>query len=109
MNLSLQNKNALVCGSTQVMGKAAAMELATLGANIILVARNEEKLKTTITELDFSQGQKHNYLVADFSDSSDLEKKLKDFLKNQSVEILVNNTGGRQCTKSNFLPRSVNR
>ena len=94
MNLSLQNKTALVCGSTQGIGKAAAMELAKLGANIILVARNEEKLKATITELDFAQGQKHNYLVADFSDSSDLEKKLNDFLKNQSVEILVNNTGG---------------
>jgi len=94
MNLSLQNKTALVCGSTQGIGKAAAIELAMLGANIILVARNEDKLKTVQAELDSSKGQKHTYLVADFSDSSDLEKKLKDFLKNQPVEILVNNTGG---------------
>ena len=94
MNLSLQNKTALVCGSTQGIGKAAAIELAMLGANIILVARNEDKLKTVQAELDSSKGQKHTYLVADFSDSSDLEIKLHDFLKNQPVEILVNNTGG---------------
>ena len=46
MNLDLTGKNAIVCGSTQGIGKAIAEELALLGANIILIARNEEKLKS---------------------------------------------------------------
>ena len=44
MNLDLKNKNAIVCGSTQGIGEAAAIELAKLGANITLIARNESKL-----------------------------------------------------------------
>jgi 3-oxoacyl-[acyl-carrier protein] reductase len=45
MNKSLSNKTALVCGSTQGIGMATAIKLADMGANVILVARNEEKLK----------------------------------------------------------------
>ena len=45
MNLDLENKRALVCGSTQGIGKAVALELALLGANVTLVARNEDSLK----------------------------------------------------------------
>ena len=51
MNLNLKNKNALICGSTAGIGKATAIELAALGANITLLARNEEKLKNTLSEL----------------------------------------------------------
>ena len=45
MDLQLKNKNALVCGSTQGIGKATAILLALEGANVTLVSRNEEKLK----------------------------------------------------------------
>ena len=45
MNLDLKNKHAIVCGSTQGIGKAVALELALLGANVTLVARNEYSLK----------------------------------------------------------------
>jgi 3-oxoacyl-[acyl-carrier protein] reductase len=61
MNLNLQNKNAIVCGSTQGLGRASAIELALLGANVTLVARNEDTLNETLHRLDSSQGQKHSY------------------------------------------------
>ena len=67
MNLTLTGKTALVCGSTQGIGRAAAIELALLGANVVLMARNEEALNATLAELDTTQGQTHRYLVADFS------------------------------------------
>jgi 3-oxoacyl-[acyl-carrier protein] reductase len=51
MNLNLKKKNALVCGSTQGIGKASALALAELGANVTLIARNEEKLKLVLAEL----------------------------------------------------------
>ena len=51
MNISLKNKNALLCGSTAGIGKATAEIMAKLGANLTLVARNEDKLKSTLASL----------------------------------------------------------
>jgi 3-oxoacyl-[acyl-carrier protein] reductase len=48
---SLLNKTALICGSTQGIGKASALKIAEMGATICLIARNEEKLKQTLLEL----------------------------------------------------------
>ncbi len=96
MNLSLENKSAVVCGSTQGIGKASAIELAGLGAEIILIARSEEKLKTVIKELPANHGQQHQYLVADFSKPEELKSALNQFLLQylKPIHILVNNTGG---------------
>src|SRR4051812_48087734 len=65
MNLSLVGRTAIVSGSTQGIGFACAIELALLGANCVLLARNEESLQEVISRLDISQGQHHKYLVAD--------------------------------------------
>lgn len=95
MNLDLTNKNAIVCGSTQGLGCASAVELALLGANITLVARNEDSLKETLLSLDSSRGQKHSYFVADFSKPEEVKSGIENHLtKNPIVHILVNNTGG---------------
>lgn len=94
MNLDLSGKTALVCGSTQGIGKSAALELSKLGANVILLARDEQKLKSTLSDLDTTKNQKHDYLSADFGQPAELEKKLNEFLINKKVEILINNTGG---------------
>ena len=93
MNLNLKNKNALICGSTAGIGKATAIELATLGANITLLARNEEKLKNTLSELSTNNGQNHNYLLADFSEPDSLKEILSNNI-NKNYHILLNNTGG---------------
>ncbi|PKV49807.1 3-oxoacyl-[acyl-carrier protein] reductase [Aquimarina sp. MAR_2010_214] len=92
MNLNLTHKNALVCGSTQGIGKATAKQLAELGANITLVARNEEKLQHVLTELATDQGQSHNYIVADFQNPESLQQKIS--AAQQVFHILINNTGG---------------
>ena len=94
MYLDLDDKRAIVCGSTQGIGKASAIELASMGASITLIARNEEKLKAVLNELDSSLGQKHDYIVADFSYPEELKKKVEEYLLSNTVEILVNNTGG---------------
>ena len=94
MDLNLKGKRALVCGSTQGIGKAVAIELASLGANITLVARNENKLKQTLTELPAQNGVSHDYLVADFSHPDTLQSAINAYLENNTADILVNNTGG---------------
>ena len=92
MNLDLKNKNAIVCGCTQGIGKATAIELANIGANITLIARNESKLKDVMKLLDTTQGQKHSFLVVDFSESNSLKEKIDPLARN--YHILINNTGG---------------
>ena len=84
----------MVCGSTQGIGKASALELAMLGASCVLVARDENKLSAAIKDLDVSQGQRHQYIVADFQHPHEVKEKAEAFAKNNSVHILVNNTGG---------------
>ena len=68
MNLDLTHKKALVCGSTQGIGKAAAKELCLLGAKVVLLARNEQKLKTVASELNTYSKTEPEYIVADFFD-----------------------------------------
>ena len=93
MNLNLKNKNALICGSTAGIGKATAMELANLGANITLITRNEDKLKKVLSELPTNQGQNHNYIIADFNDPNSLKEALSNNTS-RNYHILLNNTGG---------------
>ena len=92
MNLDLTGKRAVVCGSTQGIGKASAIELALLGASITLIARDEDKLKAVVKELN-PKGQ-HSYLVADFSSPETLKQKITEFVAKNPVHILINNTGG---------------
>jgi 3-oxoacyl-[acyl-carrier protein] reductase len=86
---------ALVCGATQGIGKATAIELSKRGVHVTLVARNEEKLKATISELNVINAIDHRYLVADFSFPNELKKTIASFVDaGNVVNILVNNTGG---------------
>ena len=96
MNLSLKDHNALVCGSSQGIGKAAAMELARMGATVTLLARNEQKLQEVQKELPRPNQQKHSYIVADFSQPELVKVKVEEHLSktSQPFHILVNNTGG---------------
>lgn len=94
MNLSLEGKNAIICGSTQGIGFAIAEELALLGANCTLIARNEDSLKEAIHNLDIALRQQHNFLVADFTKPDELKNIIEQHVKEHPVHILINNTGG---------------
>lgn len=103
MNLDLSGKKALVCGSSDGIGKASAMELARLGATIVLLARNKEKLETVRHELPTANHQNHEYLVADFDQPESVQTVVEDYLKkNSPIHILVNNTGGPPAGKAHL-------
>ncbi|HDY76089.1 MAG TPA: SDR family NAD(P)-dependent oxidoreductase, partial [Candidatus Marinimicrobia bacterium] len=92
MNLNLAEKRALLCGSTDGIGKACAVLMAERGAQIILAARNEEKIKSVISNL---KGEGHSYICANFDEPEDLKKKTVAHLNETGpVHILMNNTGG---------------
>lgn len=94
MNLSLEGKYAVVCGSTQGIGLAIAEELALLGASCTLVARNESALQAALRSLDNSLRQQHGFLVAEFSQPEQLKKVIETHVAKHPVHILINNTGG---------------
>lgn len=92
MNLSLKGKRALLCGSTDGIGKACAELMAKRGSEIILAARNEDKLQSTMKELS---GNGHSIICADFDDPDELKQKVNSHISESGpVHILMNNTGG---------------
>ena len=77
MDLNLNAKTALVCGSTQGIGWSSALELAKLGANIVLMARDHQKLKSLSKELPKNENQQHHLIVADFNDPNSVKEGLE--------------------------------
>ncbi|NND71737.1 MAG: SDR family oxidoreductase [Rhodothermales bacterium] len=94
MDLSLHNRRALVCGSTQGIGRASALMMAECGADIVLMARNPESLETVRHEVS-GFGVSCDVVVADFSDPSQVAERIDTYTSSHAgFDILVNNTGG---------------
>ncbi|WP_315821699.1 SDR family oxidoreductase [Paraflavitalea speifideaquila] len=94
MNISLQDKTAVIGGSTQGIGLAIAQELAANGATCILLARNEQTLQTVVAALPVPNAQQHSYRVADFAHPDQVSQVITAIVAATPVHILVNNTGG---------------
>ena len=113
----MKNKKALVCGSSKGIGAATAIELAKNGAEVILLARNEDSLIGVIDQLDVSFNQKHSYLTADFDKPDELKNKLlsENYIHDDNpIHILINNSGGPKPgalikTKSQDILNAFNR
>jgi 3-oxoacyl-[acyl-carrier protein] reductase len=91
----LSGKRAVVCGSTQGIGRACAEELAGRGADVVLVARNEEALQKVAGDLATPHGEAHSWVRADFNDVEEVRANVARHLENTGpAQILVNNTGG---------------
>lgn len=92
MNLDLTGRKAIVCGSTQGIGRATAEELASLGATVTLVARNEDSL---IKVRDVLDGNGHQAVCADFSYPDLVYERVNSHVERDGpFHILINNTGG---------------
>jgi len=92
MDINLTGKHAVVCGASKGIGRATAVELATLGANVTIVARKQQALEAVLASLP---GDGRSLLVADFNDPAALREKITAHLAAHGpAHILVNNTGG---------------
>lgn len=95
MDINLSGKRALVCGSSQGIGRACAIELASLGASVSLFSRNQASLEVVKAELNTEHGQSHHVLVADFSQPEQVKAAIDAHVAAiGAIEILINNTGG---------------
>lgn len=91
----LSGRKALVCGSTQGIGRACADALAEQGAGLTLAARNEEALGRVCGEIKAATGCDADYICADFSEPDAVRDAVAAYaLEHGPIHILVNNTGG---------------
>lgn len=91
----LNEKHAIVCGSSQGIGRASAIALARQGARLTLVARDEAALRSVQSELDASRGRRHAIIVADFRDPPSVQARVAAHINADGpAHILINNTGG---------------
>ena len=95
MNIDLTGKRAIVCGASKGIGRAAAHELAALGASVTVIARDEMTLEGVRVALPKNPGQTHLALTADFADPERLRDRVQaHVVANGPFHILVNNSGG---------------
>ena len=85
--IDLTGKHVLVIGASSGIGKQTAITLSSAGAKLTLVARTEDKLKTTLHELE---GEGHAYYAADVSELPGIEETVKQIIqKNGRLDGMV--------------------
>ncbi|HET6633280.1 MAG TPA: SDR family oxidoreductase [Rhodanobacteraceae bacterium] len=94
MDINLSGKHALVCGASQGIGRATALELASLGARVTALARRGEVLEGLVASLPGPAAGQHDYLAIDASDTDALATAARALVARDPVDILVNNSGG---------------
>lgn len=93
MNNHIKNKNALITGASAGIGKQIAIDLSLMHVNLILCGRNIEKLKDVKNEISKNSSVKITLLEFDVKNKNDVNEKISEFLKNDQIDILINNAG----------------
>ncbi|AYB44553.1 SDR family NAD(P)-dependent oxidoreductase [Paenibacillus lautus] len=91
MDMELNNKTALVTGSTKGIGKAIAIELAREGVHVLINGRNEEEVERTVQEIKSKFPNTSPQMAT--ADLVDIGQREALFEKYPHVDILVNNMG----------------
>jgi 3-oxoacyl-[acyl-carrier protein] reductase len=91
MDLGIKGRKAIVCASSQGLGKACATSLAREGCDVVINGRHEEKLLTTAKDIASKTGAKVTPVVADISTEAGRSKLLA---ASPDADILINNNAG---------------
>lgn len=76
---SLEGKTILITGASSGIGRETAIQCSKLGAKVILTARNEERLKQTLSQMDRSN---HEMILSELTNSEEL-----NYLVNQTHDL----------------------
>ena len=95
MDLSIKGKNALVCASSQGLGKSAAVDLAKEGVNLAICSRNKDKINLVKEEIEQTSEVKVVAIETDLSSEKDISALFQEAKKElKTIDILINNNGG---------------
>ncbi len=95
MDLSIKGKNAIVCASSQGLGKSAAVDLAKEGVNLAICSRNKDKINLVKEEIEQTSDVKVVAIEADLSSEKDISALFQEAKKElKAIDILINNNGG---------------
>lgn len=95
MDLELTDKAVIVCASSGGLGKAAALEFAREGANVMLCGRREAELQKAAAEIKAETGAEARFTVADVTKPEDIECLVQNTVDAfGGVFTLINNSGG---------------
>jgi NAD(P)-dependent dehydrogenase (short-subunit alcohol dehydrogenase family) len=90
----MQSKTVLVTGANQGIGKATAVALAAKGAHVVMVARNAEKGRAALAEVEAAGKAGAELIVADLSSQEQVRRVAADFKsRHDRLDVLVNNAG----------------
>ena len=81
---SLEGKTVLVTGASSGIGQASAIECSKLGAKVIITARNEERLKETLSQLE---GDGHQMILAELTNQEDIERLVGEVSELQGLVL----------------------
>jgi NAD(P)-dependent dehydrogenase (short-subunit alcohol dehydrogenase family) len=101
INVILQNKTILVTGATNGIGEITALELARLGATVIVAGRSRERVDATVDRIRRETNNLNTAgLIADLSLMSEVRKLAAEFRsKYNRLDVLVNNAGAVFSTR----------
>src|SRR5487761_1573723 len=98
MEISLSGRAAIVTGGSKGIGFAVAKEFAASGADVAIVARNEEALKEAVAAIRKSARTRVIGVQADVSKAADIQRAYDEAMSTfGKVDIIVNNAGTSQA------------
>jgi NAD(P)-dependent dehydrogenase (short-subunit alcohol dehydrogenase family) len=100
-NPGMGGKVALVTGGTSGIGKATAMALAAMGADVVVVGRDRERGEKAAAEIRAQTGGKVDLALADLSSQAEVRALAEEFKRRYDrLDVLVNNAGLVQSTRT---------
>jgi NAD(P)-dependent dehydrogenase (short-subunit alcohol dehydrogenase family) len=95
INVDMTGKTCLITGGNSGIGKATALGLARMGANVVMVSRSKEKGEAALTEIIAKGGNRNvELMVGDMSSQDSIRRLASDFKAgHEKLHLLVNNAG----------------
>ena len=102
MSDQMKGKTVIVTGGNNGIGLETAVGLSTLGAHVVITARNQAKGEAALADIkDRSGNDSVQLMLADFASLSSIRDFAADFKKNHDrLDVLVNNAGGLNTSRS---------
>lgn len=90
----MKGKVVLITGGTSGIGRQTALDLAPMGAHIVILGRNKDKAEKTVAQLKNLGAAGAEAIIADLSSLHQVKKAAEEFLaKYQRLDVLLNNAG----------------